>query len=403
MVKSIFIQKWDSSVSPEKRPRFSASTTEQDTRQVVKNITIDLLQSFDVESLVYSRTGYECYSAFDPDFECTAEEEKKLVRKLDWCVAFIACLMFIIPKALGPDRFVPMQIVSWSLVAICKGAVLWLSYFYTSKELPIRLSSFWTSLTQIFTSLLAFGILRMRGIEGLAGWRWLFILEGIITFLIGLWVFHAMAPSAVQTKSKPKPNGWFTDREEKIVVNGGDMYNRQALTFKQVAKSLADYDLWPIYLVGLMVYISMGTVAPYMTLTMKSMGFSTFNAVARILLLLIVTWFSERVNERSFVSLSLPLFTIPTMAALRFCHGWDGSTLAYMGFSNYFFICPYIHAICVAWAAYNMFNDNPLYKRGNMIPFWTNKWNAMTVEEQKYYMFNTKDEGHKRLDIRFYH
>lgn len=44
---------------------------------------------------VYSRTGYECYSAFDPDFECTAEEEKKLVRKLDWCVAFTACLMFV--------------------------------------------------------------------------------------------------------------------------------------------------------------------------------------------------------------------------------------------------------------------------------------------------------------------
>lgn len=116
-----------------------------------------------------------------------------------------------------------MQIVSWSLVAICKGAVrnkarfcttriligilkggfvadlvLWLSYFYTSKELPIRLVFLDISLTQIFTSLLAFGISRMCGIEGLAGWRWLFILESILTFLIGLRVCHAMAPLAVQ-------------------------------------------------------------------------------------------------------------------------------------------------------------------------------------------------------------
>jgi len=49
-----------------------------------------------------------------------------------------------------------------------------LSYFYTSKELPIRLSFFWTALdlTQIVTSIMAFGLLRMRGIHGLEGWRW---------------------------------------------------------------------------------------------------------------------------------------------------------------------------------------------------------------------------------------
>jgi hypothetical protein len=49
-----------------------------------------------------------------------------------------------------------------------------LSYFYTSKELPIRLSFFWTALdgTQIITAILAFGLLHMRGVYGMAGWRW---------------------------------------------------------------------------------------------------------------------------------------------------------------------------------------------------------------------------------------
>lgn len=36
-----------------------------------------------------------------------------------------------------------------------------------------------------FGGLLARGILEMRGVGGLAGWRWLFILEGMLTFLIG--------------------------------------------------------------------------------------------------------------------------------------------------------------------------------------------------------------------------
>lgn len=42
--------------------------------------------------------------------------------------------------------------------------VLFLSYFYTGKELPVRLSLFWVSLTltNISGALLGYGILRMR-------------------------------------------------------------------------------------------------------------------------------------------------------------------------------------------------------------------------------------------------
>lgn len=52
--------------------------------------------------------------------------------------------------------------------------VLWLSYFYTSRELPTRLSFFWTALsvTGIATSLAAFGIFHLEGHKGLAGWRY---------------------------------------------------------------------------------------------------------------------------------------------------------------------------------------------------------------------------------------
>lgn len=65
--------------------------------------------------------------------------------------------------------------------------VLWLSYFYTSRELPMRLGFFWTanSLTGIATSLLAFALLHMDGIKGLAGWRWLFLIEGLVTLSVG--------------------------------------------------------------------------------------------------------------------------------------------------------------------------------------------------------------------------
>ena len=66
--------------------------------------------------------------------------------------------------------------------------ILYLSYFYTSKELPIRCSFFWVaySATYIVSAFLAYGILHLRGVNGMTGWQWLFALEGSLTALIGL-------------------------------------------------------------------------------------------------------------------------------------------------------------------------------------------------------------------------
>ncbi|KAK6198066.1 putative allantoate permease [Scheffersomyces amazonensis] len=495
---------------------------------------------------VYENAKYECRGAFDPHFVWEPEEEKRILRKLDFRVAFSACLMFaslqidrgnlsqavtdnllndlnlttndfntgntiffvsfllaelpsqMISKALGPDIFIPIQICAWSIVAMSQGAlsgktsffitrcligaieggfiadlVLWLSYFYTSKELPIRLSWFWTTLSivQIGTSLAAFGLLRLRGHLNLAGWRWLFLIEGAVTLLIGIAGFYLMVPSAVQTRNWMHPKGWFTAREEKIVVNRvlrddpskGDMHNRQPLTLRMIWKSLSDYDLFPLYAIGILAYAPVATISSYQTLNLRQLGFSTFNTnlltipgdFIHILFLLFITWLSERVDNRTLVCFSLPFYSVPLVAVLAFWQGtmknvwgtWAVTTLVLGG--------PYIHAILVAWvsrnsysirsrsvasAVYNMMvqlgqiysrniyrqDDKPLYRRGNsqlfalavvMFPVllftklyyvYRNKqkearWNAMTPEEREHYIKNTTDEGNKRLDFKFSH
>ena len=50
---------------------------------------------------IYEDAQYECRHVFDPSLEWTAEEEKKVVRKLDWRVALWSCIMFF---ALNVDR-----------------------------------------------------------------------------------------------------------------------------------------------------------------------------------------------------------------------------------------------------------------------------------------------------------
>lgn len=58
---------------------------------------------------VYENSRYECRSAFDPTFTWSEEEERKLVRRLDWRVCFWACIMFF---GLQVDRGNLVQAVS---------------------------------------------------------------------------------------------------------------------------------------------------------------------------------------------------------------------------------------------------------------------------------------------------
>ena len=95
-----------------------------------------------------------------------------------------------------------------------------------------------------------------------------------------------MAPSPTQTKAWWRPNGWFNEHEEKIMVNRilrddpskGDMHNRQAITPQLLWKSLCDYDIWPIYAIGLTFGIPPSPSDQYLTLTLRGLGFDTFNS-----------------------------------------------------------------------------------------------------------------------------
>lgn len=70
--------------------------------------------------------------------------------------------------------------------------------WYRRHECGLRMALFFSAATAAgaFGGLLARGIMEMRGVSGLAGWQWIFILEGILTFLVGS--FCHMPPSVVE-------------------------------------------------------------------------------------------------------------------------------------------------------------------------------------------------------------
>lgn len=67
------------------------STSSIETDQVAKNPFLDPKVEEYYRQL-YSESKYECYDAFDPGYEWTEEEERKVVKKLNSC---IGCMHYV--------------------------------------------------------------------------------------------------------------------------------------------------------------------------------------------------------------------------------------------------------------------------------------------------------------------
>lgn len=75
------------------------------------------------------------------------------------------------------------------------GMILYLSGLYTRGEMALRIGIFYTaaSLSGAFGGLLARGLNAIGGHGGLEGWRWIFIIEGLLTIVCGLVAFTLLA------------------------------------------------------------------------------------------------------------------------------------------------------------------------------------------------------------------
>ncbi|KZL65140.1 allantoate permease (permease for phthalate transporter) [Colletotrichum tofieldiae] len=305
----------------------------------------------------------------------------------------------LISKKVGPFRYTPTIIIIWgvlsalqvlmnsrasfwafrALIGLVQGGfipemVLYLSYFYKNNELPFKLSIFYTVIpvTQIYGALLAAGFLEMRGVLGWAGWQWLFLIEGLICVVIGLISFFVMPPSVTEpARAFRRPDGtnkWWTEREEKILVNRilrddptkGDMNNRTAVTLKGLWGALTNFDLWPIFIVGIFAWIPFQPTANYLSLILREMGYSVFESnmltipsyAIFAINVVVLGWLSEHFKERSIIGSLSNVWMLPFFIALVSIPDSSSPWVRYVLITGINSL-PYAHSILVGMTSRN--------------------------------------------------
>ncbi|EFX05285.1 major facilitator superfamily transporter [Grosmannia clavigera kw1407] len=390
----------------------------------------------------------------------------------------------MLTKRLGFKYVLPIMMFCWSTVSWAQAWMTDRTSFYITRaliglfeggfipELSVRLAVFWSTLNiaRVISALLAAAILKMRGIGGHTGWFWAFLLEGILTALISIIAFLYLPSSPTSTKSFLWRKSWYTEREEAIMVNRilrddpakGRTALKEPVTWHDIKSAWSDKSMWGLYFIGLVAYIPATPVQAYLTLTIKRLGFTTFDANMltmpsagiQVVTMLVLAFSSDYFNERTFHCFFGELWILPMLIALRTIHdgGRDWSRFTLITLTSGY---PYFHPIVSAWISENTFDvkkrtitaatynvvvqigsligsqiyrkyDAPYYKQGNtvllsicalsLVVFIVQRqvlvhlnkkksavWDVMSAEEKTAYQEDTlsrEKEGNRRLDFR---
>jgi MFS family permease len=114
------------------------------------------------------------------------------------------------------------------------------------KDLALRISYFYcaSALSGAFSGLLAAAIAKMDGIGGLEGWRWIFILEGLLSVVLGVMCFFLLIDTpAFSTR-------WLSAEEIRFlelsmfIKQGGTSSEESSFKMRDLKKVLQN---WRIY------------------------------------------------------------------------------------------------------------------------------------------------------------
>ncbi|KIW19616.1 hypothetical protein PV08_00189 [Exophiala spinifera] len=201
---------------------------------------------------------------------------------------------------------------------ISPGSVYLLTMYYPRWELQKRFAIIWTNgfVAGASSGLLAFALAKMDGLGGLAGWRWIFIVEGLVTIVVSGVAYFLLLDWPANTKG-------LTAVEREILKtkmkDDGEHARMDMLTHSAMRSIARD---WKIY-VGALQYCSISlsgaTLSFFMPTIIKEFGYSSSMAqvftipvwTACAVVTIGVGWLSDHLRKRAvFIYLGCGVTTV---------------------------------------------------------------------------------------------
>jgi len=186
------------------------------------------------------------------------------------------------------------------------GAFYLIGMWYRRHEAQKRYSFFFssTTLAGAFGGLLASAIGKMDGVRGYLGWRWIFILEGLLTIIVSFFLFFLLP-------NFPEESKWLTEDERAYVkarlqIDQGKSARDRKMSLGDVGRIFKD----PKILIGGFMYF--GLIVPaygyayFSPQIIKGYGYSPIQTqlhsvppwAAAFGFSMLIAWCSDRLRHR---------------------------------------------------------------------------------------------------------
>jgi len=194
------------------------------------------------------------------------------------------------------------------------GVAYYITMWYCRHEAQWRQALFFSaaSIAGAFSGLLAYGIAHMDGVGGLAGWRWIFILEGIATVLVAILAFFVI-------QDFPETAGFLTPDERAFVIfrlkyqgtvqraDGAHIAQTDEFKWKYVRDAFADWQIWVSIIVYWGIVCPLYGISLFLPTIIKELGYTSSTAqlltvpiyITAAILAVTVAFLSDRVGKRS--------------------------------------------------------------------------------------------------------
>ena len=283
---------------------------------------------------------------------------------------FAGQLLFDLPSNLllgkvGPRLWIARIMISWGIIAslmmfvkgehsfygmrlllgiseagFFPGMILYLTYWFPSEQRAKAVAKFMTatSIAGVVGAELARVLLRLEGTFGLAGWQWLFLIEGIPTVVMGVSVLFFM-------KDHPDDAGWLTDAEKKWLDAELERDRKEggASEKHNLLDAVKTPMVWVLAGVFLLQQVGIYTVTLWMPLILGSFlhaggaaadsarvdRFAAIPYLAATVFIVIVGWSSDRTGERRWhIALSL-MVAFAGFAWAAYAHSFVAAMFAF--------------------------------------------------------------------------